>query len=86
MTICSSPDAALALLRRVAGGQEVAAQQRLVPGEPLALGALAAVLLAVGRVLSDQVAHEVILIQRAGRRHELLAHFRQVRARCCCLG
>lgn len=81
--ISSLPDAALALLWRVTGGQEVAAEHGLVPGEPLALGALAAVLLAVGRVLGHQVAHEVVLRQRTGRRHELLA---QVRARCCCLG
>ena len=58
----SSPDAAVTLLRRVTGGQEVAAEQGLVPGEPLALGALAAVLLAVGRVLSDQVTHQVVLL------------------------
>ena len=64
ITISCSPDAALALLRWVAGGQEVAAEQGLVPGEPLALGALAAVLLAVGRVLSDQVAHQVVLLER----------------------
>ena len=67
----SPPDAALALLHRAAGGQEVAPEHGPVPGEPGALGALPAVLLAVGGVLRDQVAHKIAFLYRAGRRHEL---------------